>query len=486
MTDPAPGPGVQRGRFLVLGLLLLFVPLFRASNRPLPLLVAELLSLGLLLYTLRFPPQRLPLPRGLWLAGGLILLVPLLQLLPLPGGLWQHLPGQAHYYQALQTAGVVPDTRPLSLIPYATEQAWLRLLLPIAVFLVAIGLPTERLRRLGLLLIAMAAGQALLGLLQIGDGADSPLRFGNRLMGDSAVGTYVNRNHLAGLLIMSLPMVLGMLAASVGRGDTDSSEHTLRQRLASLGGLRYHRLLIYAALTLVILIGLVFTRSRAGIGLGMLGILLAAMLFAHRLGGRNVYGLLGTVLALGLVAAVEIGLAPVLERFSGADALDDERWEINAATLHTIGEFFPLGSGMGTYPEVFRRFQPQTVPGFINRAHNDFLEWLSGGGLPIAVALVLILWEYCRRWPRVLDGEAWTRFHFLQVGAGLGLLLIGLHSLVDFNLHIPANATYCALLAALFWHPYQPPAQRRRRRRAGALPEPPPASSEAIPNPFAD
>jgi len=471
---------------LALGALLLLVPLFRASNRPLPLLVVELIGLGLLLHALRLPTRRFTLPRGLWWAMGLLLLLPLLQLLPLPAFLWAGLPGRQTYLEALQAAGVEPGSRPLSLIPHATEQALLRLIPPVAVFLSAVTLPTEQLRRLALLLLAMAAAQALLGLLQVGDGADSALRLGNRFMGDSAVGTYVNRNHLAGLLIMTLPIALGLLAAAVGRPTRDLDTMSFRQRLARLGGLRYHRLVIHAALALVILVGLVFTRSRAGIGLGMLGILLSAGLFARRLGGRNVYGLLGTVLALGLAAALEIGLAPVLERFSASDPLEDERWEINTATLRAIGEFFPLGSGMGTYPEMFRRFQPQTITGFINRAHNDFLEWLSGGGLPMAVALLLLLWEYCRRWPRVLADTTWSSFHFIQVGAGLGLLLIGLHSLVDFNLHIPANAVYFALLAALFWHPHQPAPRRRRRRRGGTPAEPPPPLAPTTPNPFAD
>lgn len=448
-------------------------------------MVVECIALGLLVHLLLQPSKLPTLPRSLWIAMGAALSWPLIQLLPLPESLGLTLPGRETYNEALQATGVVPEGWALSLIPHTTEQAWLALLGPMAVFLATGTLTTDRLRLLGGLFLLVVGCQALLGLIQVGDGPDSPLRFGNHLMGSSAVGTYVNRNHLAGLLIMSLPLALGQLTASLSRNRHRSNGQTLRQRLARLGENRYHRLAIYIGLSLLILICLVFTRSRAGIGLGILAVLLATALFARRLGGRSLYGVLALVLALGLAAMVQIGLAPVLERFSADDPLQDERWEINTATLQTMGAFFPTGSGMGTYPAVFRRYQPEGVLGHVNRAHNDYLEWLSGGGVIIALILVLVGWEYSRRWPQILATANESNFGYLQIGAGLGLLLLALHSLVDFNLHIPANAVYFAFLAAIYWHNPQKLVRHRRRRSRGPKPELSPTALE-VRNPFAE
>ena len=131
--------------------------------------------------------------------------------------------------------------------------------------------------------------------------------------------------------------------------------------------------------------------------------------------------------------------------------LEDSRWPIYSATLDGIGEFFPLGSGIGTFPEVFRRFQPGDVPLFVNHAHNDYLEWLFEGGLFAGALVAVFLVLYALRWPQLWTQERWSLLRYLQVGAGIGLLLLGLRGLVDFNLHIPANAIYFAFLAGLFF-----------------------------------
>jgi hypothetical protein len=58
---------------------------------------------------------------------------------------------------------------------------------------------------------------------------------------------------------------------------------------------------------------------------------------------------------------------------------------------------------------------------------------------------------YAVRWLKVWTWEEWSRFRFIQVGAGIGILLLLLHSLADFNLHIPANVVYFAFLAGVFF-----------------------------------
>ncbi|MEZ5582116.1 MAG: hypothetical protein R3F37_04415 [Candidatus Competibacteraceae bacterium] len=113
-----------------------------------------------------------------------------------------------------------------------------------------------------------------------------------------------------------------------------------------------------------------------------------------------------------------------------------------------MGEFFPLGSGYGTFPHLFWRFYPPDMQfdGIIDCAHNDYLEWLIEGGIIMTVLLGIFLLTYLRQWPVVWYRGIWSTFRFVQVGAGISLLLMGLHSFVDFNLHIPANAVFL-----LFW-----------------------------------
>lgn len=471
---------------------LVFAPLIMGGNRPVPLLILELAALGLFAHILQRPAFRAHLPKSFLAALGLFALLPLLQLVPLPESAWSALPGREAYAATLAalSGDNAVGSRSFSLVPYATEAAWLTLLPPLAVFLLAVGLPDRQLKLAVFVFLGMATFQAVLGLAQYGTGSVAVLLHGPGLATQNARGTYASYDHLAGLLEMALPIALGMLAYhwhGVRQQARRYHGKGLRARLARFltqeAGI--NRTFLFAAMSLAILLGLVFTRSRSGIALAMLGILLAALLFARRVGGR-ISGVTTVLGVLGIALAVEIGLVPVLQRF-GMDATEDARWSIFAGSLGAIREFLPLGSGVGTYPEVFRGFQPAEVSGhFINHAHNDYLEWLAETGLVGGALALVFLGFYIYGWRRVWKKQEWTALRFMQLGAGISLLLLMLHSLVDFNLHIPANAIYFAFLAAVFLH-----RQETQAPRATAAPKPAPRTQSIrppvpakVPNPF--
>ena len=123
----------------------------------------------------------------------------------------------------------------------------------------------------------------------------------------------------------------------------------------------------------------------------------------------------------------------------------------------------PWAAGSAPSREVYPRFQPADIGAFVNHAHNDYLEWLFEGGLLAGALVLAALALYVQRWPKVWRAERWSRLRFLQVAAGISLLLLGLHGLIDFNLHIPANAIYFAFLAGFFFHQEEAPPPRRAR-----------------------
>ena len=264
---------------------------------------------------------------------------------------------------------------------------------------------------------------------------------------------------IAGLLEMALPVSLALLAINLGGSNRRyKRQRSLRYRLAHLFQ-RFNRTTLYAAISLALLLGLIFTQARTGVLLSMMGILLSILVFVRRLGSATAYGWIGSFAAIGFGLALAIGLAPIVQNFTQQDILADQRWIIYSDTLDHIKMFFPWGSGMGTFPEVYRYFQTPEIIAFVNRAHNDYLEWTSGGGIFIAVLILISLWFFLYQWFFILRHGADSSFRLLQIGAGIGILLILLHSLVDFNLHIPANAIYFAFLGAVFLHK---PDEKRR------------------------
>jgi O-antigen ligase len=451
--------------------MLVFAPLVRGANRPLALLALEGLALGLLAAAVARPVFVQRLSRPLLLALALVMALPLLQLVPLPFGLGAGLPGRGAYAAAQLSADAAPAWLALSAVPYLTEQALWALLPPLAVFLGVVGLDAAQVRRLVTVWVAVAVFEAVMGLMQYGAGPQSALRFGYQSSGDSAIGTYANRGHLAGLLVMALPIGLALLASSIFSLDRSAPRHDgagALRRLKALVGAEgdTNRTALYAAVCIALLLGIVFARSRTGIAVGMTGVVLTALVLMRNFGGSFATRIVGAVSALGVALAVAVGLAPVFARF-GVDATQDARWPILRATLEAAWAFFPFGSGAGTYPAVIGAFHPAEIGGeaYLNHAHNDFAEWgMEGGVLALALMGTLAV-LYLRRWRTVWAVRTWRPLHMMQVGAGLGILLILLFGLTDYNLRIPANAMYFAFLAAVFFHPGEPERARRERRR---------------------
>lgn len=445
---------VNKLRFYLLLFIVIFAVIFRGGNRPLPLMILELASVGLLLLFFLSPDKDSRIPGFLNKAIWALLFFPLLYLIPVPWEMWAQLPGRELYSQTLS---IVDNSsfRSLSIYPLKTELAFLAIMPAVAVFFSSLRLSVRQLKILVLTLLGVAFFQAMLGLIQYGDGISSALRFGNPYASNGAEGTYANRNHLAGLLEMVLPISLGLLALSIGSTRAELRHHSgWRSQISSISGIHMNKSIIYGFLCIVLLLGIIFTQSRSGVFLAMLGILISAFAYARRLGGTNVFGVIGTFSAVVVAIAAEIGLAPLLHRFT-IDHMSNLRFTIYENTIKGIGTFFPLGSGPGTYPYVYPRFQSIEEKGFVNHAHNDYLEWIMEGGLIAAIFILIFLFYFLRNWSVVWVSGYWSTFRFFQVGAGIGVLMIALHGFTDFNLHIPANVIYFSFLAAVFFYPYE-------------------------------
>jgi O-antigen ligase len=478
-TGIATAPDKHALQPVILGLLmtgLVFAPLFRAGATPLASLALQLLALALLVLVF-WSPRSAKLSAADMAIAAALLVLPLIYLLPLPASWVDTLPGRQLYADIRQfIAANGAGWRPLSLYPSATAAAALAILVPVAAFLAARVVGPAHLLRLVQVILAVAVFQAMLGLVQFGTAQSGAALFavpGGH--STSGTGTYANRNHLAGLLEMALPLALALFFYSLGRRSDRSVGHGRQRRLASFIPRRANQALLYGAVALLIVVGMIFTRSRTGIFLAMLGIVLCTLLFARHLGGRNAFGATGTLLALVIGFGAAIGLAPVLDRFSVAGVVEDNRFTIFSASLLGIGQLFPIGSGPATYPSVFPILQPLELGrAVVNRAHNDYLEWIFDAGLFAALIIAIVLFLYLRQWLSLYKLPDWTMPRFVQMGAGVSLLLMALHEFLDYNLYMPANQVVFAVLAGIFFIPGAQIPREHKKRGTNAAPRPEP------------
>ena len=445
--------------FWTLVAFVLAAPLYKGGNRALPLLALELAAIALLfalaLRRARGVPYP-PLPRLVVAALAILVLYPLLQLVPLPESWWRALPGRSDY-AALIDAFAGPDaggaSRAISLVPAATRYGWLAMLPPLAAMLAVRALAPGQVVTLLAAMTVLAGLQGLVGLLQVAGGDGSILYLGNRDTYGTATGTFVNRNHLAAMLAMTLPVVVGLVLYQRRRGRRGGL-----WRDASGANLVAQRAIVFASAALVLLC-LVFTRSRAGIAFALVGLACSSILLARaRVGTAHARLVVGGLVVVGLAIAALIGLAPVLERMEpGELRLSGEgRLALYAATLRAAVEFLPFGSGLSTYAAVFPRFQHDVGGAYYDYAHNDYLQLVVETGLAGAAAIALLLAAYAGRMIELVLRGSDRSFTLLQIAAGVGLLPVVLHGTVDFALHMPGNAVWFAALAGVMLHPGAP------------------------------
>ncbi len=254
-------------------------------------------------------------------------------------------------------------------------------------------------------------------------------------------GTFICPNHLAGYLEMLLPVALSLVFVS-------------RQR--ALGRIFSG----YAAL--MIFVGLIVSVSRGGYVAGGLAVLfLLGVLLRRRIHRRAI------LIGLAVLALLAGGFA-----YKAQDIQRRFRLALVPGQLHNVlvrldlwkaaGQMWLdhpwVGVGPAHFDVRFPKYRPESLQTRPYWVHNDYLnvlaDWglvgfvLVGGAAGTLLGAGLRAWRFVRREGNTLVVKPSDRAAMV-LGSGAGLLAISLHSFVDFNLQIPANAMLAVLLAAI-------------------------------------
>ena len=259
-----------------------------------------------------------------------------------------------------------------------------------------------------------------------------------------ASGTYISPNNFAGFLEMLLPLATACVL--VGR---------MKPVVRILLG--------YSALAM--LAGMAVTFSRGGwVAVAVALLVLLGTLIFHR-NHRLPALLLLFVLAGGGTIFVTNYLSKTLSYMHrvGTPGQTAEldlaiRLDIWTAAEQMWRDHFWWGVGPAHYDYRFREYRPENVQMSPDRVHNDYLnllaDWGAAGGIIVLAGMVTFgaglrkTWKYVRPSENDFGRGMSNRFAFF-LGASAGLFALAVHSMVDFNLHIPANAILGVTLLAL-------------------------------------
>lgn len=388
-------------------------------------LILQLAGLGLIGWSLLLPTQRADetrVPAGLLVATLLLVGV---QLLPLPPELWTMFPGRETVREGYRLLDEPLPWLPISLDPYASIATASMMIPAVAAFLAMTRLGAFDIRWLAVTIVTGATAQVLLGLLQVTDG--DGWYFYEITNYGAATGFFANSNHLATLLVMSLPF---LVAATATENAAGSPPGRRREVFAVAGGLG-----------LLLLLGIVLTRSTAGALLAAAVLAASVVLVPWSFSGKRVF--FGAAAAAGLCAAIAL---PSFSANDGAGMI--ARAKIWTGTIETSAKFAPWGSGLGTFETVYRAGEnPSSVDRvYVNRAHNDYLQIALETGLPGSLILAVFLGWWIHRtlqvW-RLGSGTIYVRASTIASGALI------LHSLVDYPIRTGAVSTVFAACVAL-------------------------------------
>ena len=374
----------------------------------------------------------------LLIAGVLIVAV---QLVPLPPSVWAH-GARTPLADDYHLLGRPLPWLPLSLTPDDTLTCLFQLIAPLALFCAIVRLKAYRLTWLAGALLTGATAGILLGAMQLATGGAHShwYPYPETNLG-LAVGFFANANHMASLLVISLPFLAALAATNKGQD--------LRRRLALN--------LVLAGLGLVLIVGIALDGSLAGYTLAVPVLAFNAMILLPKKSVLRGFAVAFAILTLfGAVIALASSSVGSSKISRDANTSVQSRLVIMKTTATAISDYLPLGSGLGSFLKVYRLYEsPASVTReYVIHAHDDYAELALELGVPgIVLMLIFLGWwvaTVTAVW-RKKEGSPFTR------AASIASAAILVHSLVDFPLRTAAISVCFALCLALLADRRKPP-----------------------------
>lgn len=362
-----------------------------------------------------------------------------LQLIPLPPDLWSVLPARHAIVHGFNLLELRVPWLPISLAPYATLTSALWLLPPLAVLAGVLRLDAYREKWVALAVLFAALVGVTLGALQLA-------RYGVVGAGwylypitdqGLAVGFFANANHMAILLVSAIPFVVALYQARGHRRSTQGTRASAGTAAILVGSM------------IALLVGIALSGSRAGYGLGVIAFLASAFLRTRVNAAWARWGL--AVVGLGAFLLTTVMLtSPVNNNptATGADGEYSPRSGSLAKSAQAVKDYFPFGSGIGTFSAVYPSYEdPDRVDRrYLNHVHNDYVEVaLETGIFGILLMGAFVIW-WTQRCAAIWQGTKTDQFARAATIASASILL---HSLADFPLRTTAISVVFAACIAM-------------------------------------
>jgi O-antigen ligase len=359
------------------------------------------------------------------------------QLIPLPPELWTQMPGRTRIAEGMSLLDSNLDWHPIALEPERSLYSIFAFIPAFATLLLVLKANRDAIARCIITLAIFGWLSIFVGFIQISTNGETIFQLYTKGPMAYATGLFANSNHLSTFLCATAALLIFFngLRQAIQRGGKSSP--------------------ITKTLSHFTISAFLFASAVGG---SMAGAMLATVCGAYylvtlfeRFATRKSFFLLlialvGLVLVAGLIATKFY--ASGLERLAEATGADT-RIYLWQTTWLAIRETFPLGIGLGNFRWYIPAFEDPDIvlSNYPNHAHNDWLEFVLEGGLISLAIIASLMWLLIQAFRQSLKDGSLT---FVQsVAPFVVILMIALHSLVDYPLRTAAIAACAAIAFAL-------------------------------------
>jgi len=353
----------------------------------------------------------------------ILLIYIFIQMIPFPQAILRYLSPQSFDIYSFFTL----DERlkmSVSINIYNTESEFLRML-AYSLFFLLLSFSIKdmaALQRMMKILIYFGFGLAIFAILQKATW-DGKLYWVREITVGFPFGPFVNRNHYAGFIDMIIPLSLGLAFTEKDR----------------------EKQILYGFFGLIMATSLFISLSRAGIISFFAGIAVFALFLSWDKFSRQKRWVVLLLFVFALFSYLfYLGIDPIIDRFYKTDLTREARFTVWSGTLNAFKDFYLTGSGLGTFINIFPLYAPKDMGIIYDHAHNDYLEFILEAGIVGTVLLLLFLFFFIRC---IIRGKWLWETGIVRMSIVSSITTMVVHSIFDFNLHIPSNAL---MLSAIF------------------------------------
>jgi O-antigen ligase len=269
----------------------------------------------------------------------------------------------------------------------------------------------------------------------------------------ASFGPYVDHSHYAGLMEMLTPIPFA---------------------LALVDGAKRHQQVLWTIGGMVMAATIFLSGSRGGMAAFAVETVFFAGLVVSRRSWRMAWPLFVMCIAIGgFVSYMDDGrVSKQLDSLRDPHSVVVSRLDVAKDIPRMVRDRPVAGWGLGVFPIVFPQYRSFSTDLVVNQAHNDYLQALVETGI---LGFICVLWFIVNLYRGAIRNfRANSRLATSRALAALvGCTGILVHSLFDFNLHIPANAALFFVLCGIAtkrqdtrrpgqnaprWHPHHDPA----------------------------